>query len=153
MARRLILAASLLFSSFGACAAEDLAWSFPSPEDYGAHLAELCKPESSSALFIATLRDRGLTKEQVASRLPQGTPDRLRLTHVVKENLDDLFAYPEANIVTYYAFRGQSCVREKAEGKAIVQFSSIASDALKCQREVGLGDRAKLAACVRVLLR
>ena len=153
MSRRLILTALLLFTSFAAVAAEDLAWSFPSPEDYGVHLTELCKPESSSALFIATLRDRGFTKEQVASRLPQGTPDRLRLTHVVKENLDDLFAYPEANIVTYYAFRGQSCVREKAEGKAIVQFSSIASDALTCQRNLGLGDRAKLAACVRALLK
>jgi len=153
MSRRLILAASLFFASLGNASAEELFWSFPSPEEYSAHLTELCKPESSSAIYIANLRDKGFTKEQVASSLPQGNPDRLRLTHVVKENLDDLFTYPDVNIVTYYAFRGQSCVREKAEGRAIVLFSSIAKDAFRCQTELGLVDRVRLARCVRSLLK
>jgi hypothetical protein len=152
MTSKLLFAASFLLAALGNASAEEMSWSFPSPEEYSAHLTELCKPESSSAIYIANLRDKGFTKDQVASSLPQGTPDRLRLSHVVKENLDDLFAYPEVNIVTYYAFRGKACVREKAEGKPIVKFSSIATDALKCQKELGLSDRVKLATCIRALL-
>ncbi len=153
MRYKLILIGLLFVASSSNISAEEVSWSFPSPEEYSAHLTELCKPESSSAIYIANLRDKGFTKEQVASSLPQGTPDRLRLTHVVKENLDDLYAYPDLNILTYYAFRGQSCVREKAEGKSIVKFASIATDALKCQKDLGLGDRIKLATCVRALLK
>ena len=93
-------------------------WSFPEPEEYALHLVELCKPESSSAIFIAILRDEGLTKEQVSSHLPQGASERLRLTHVVQENLNDLFEYPNVAAISYYAFRAQSCANEKGEGKA-----------------------------------
>ncbi len=127
----------------------DLQWDFPEPEQYAAHLQGLCRPEANSALFIAAMRDRGLTKAQALERLPKGMPDRLRLTHVVAENLDDLFTYPKVHSLTYYVFRSQSCIREKAEGKPIVSFSSIAADALRCQELIGVAARQKLAECVR----
>jgi len=143
---------ALSFVTLGNACADEVTWSFPSPEEYSKHLTELCKPESSSAIYIAGLRDQGFKKDQVASSLPQGSPDRLRLSHVVKENLDDLFAYPEIDIITYYAFRGKECVREKAEGKAIIKFSSIATAALACQKEFGSANRVKLANCIRALM-
>ena len=128
-------------------------WSFPEPEEYALHLVELCKPESSSAIFIAILRDEGLTKEQVSSHLPQGASERLRLTHVVQENINDLFEYPNVAAISYYAFRAQSCANEKGEGKAAIRFASIANDVITCQNTYSIENRPALAACIRKFMK
>ncbi|ENX39726.1 hypothetical protein [Acinetobacter courvalinii] len=128
-------------------------WSFPDPKEYALHLVELCKPESTSAIFIAMLRDKGLTKEQVTAHLPQGTLNHLRLTQVVQENLNDLFEYPNVAALSYYAFRAQSCANEKGEGKAAIHFSSIANDVITCQNTYSIENRPALAACIRTLMK
>lgn len=131
---------------------DELRWELPAPDEYAAQLQALCKPETESALFIAALRDRGLSKVQVLERLPEGNSDRLRLMRVVVENLDDLFAHPRIRPATYFIFRSQSCVREKAEGKAPVLFGAIAGAAQKCQDSAGSDATQKLAECVRGLM-
>jgi hypothetical protein len=142
--------AVLCTSCLSAAFAEE-SWEFPDPNEYASQLQGLCKPEASSALFVAMLRDKGMTKDQVRERLPAGMPARLRLTHVVQENLDDLFKYPKVHSLTYYIYRGRSCTREKAEGKPAISFSSIAIEAMKCQETIGIQQREKLAECVRLL--
>ena len=152
--KRTISLALLGLIAFMRCAeAEDPIWSFPDPAEYGAHLTELCKPEAGSALFIAALRDKGLIKAQAAEHLPQGTPERLRLTRVVRENLDDLYAYPNVASISYYVYRGASCPREKAEGKPAIAFASIATGVLSCQEKIGIENRPALAACIRELMK
>jgi len=148
-----VLVTLFITSLFFTVKAEVPSWSFPEPEEYAFHLIELCKPESSSAIFIAMLRDKGFTKEQVSTSLPQGTPDRLRLTHVVQENLNDLFVYPDIEAISYYAFRAQSCANEKGEGKAAIRFSSIADDVIKCQKTHSIENRPALATCIRKLMK
>ena len=148
-----LVLALLGFVMSTASRAEEATWSFPDPAEYMAHVTEICKPESSSALFIAALRDKGSTKDQVAARLPQGTPDRIRLTHVVRENLNDLYAFPDVTAISYYAFRGASCVREKVEGKAPIAFATIATDVVACQKKHGAQNRPGLAGCIRALIR
>jgi hypothetical protein len=131
---------------------DDLRWELPTPDEYASQLQALCKPETESALFIAALRDRGLSKAQVLERLPEGNSDRLRLVRVVVENLDDLFTYRKIRPATYFIFRSQSCVREKAEGKPAVLFGEIAERAHKCQDSAGTDAAQRLAECVRGLM-
>jgi hypothetical protein len=148
----LACATATAFAQRVADAGPEPTWSLPQPSEYGAHLQALCRPEISSVTFIAAWRSRGFSKEQAAAKLPSDIPQGFRMSAAIIENLDDLYAYPKIETLTYFIFRSQSCIREKAEGKPIVFFASISEKAMKCQETIGIKSQQALAKCIQQAL-
>jgi hypothetical protein len=129
-------------------------WSLPDPDEMIKASNTLCADQTKSALLAWHYKKQGRPKEEVLSLIPESPKAfSLRLTSVMRENVEDAFAYPDLSQYTYYSFRSEVCMRETLGAVRMPRLSTVYSGIAECQRVNGTEKSPALFKCVQGVVR
>ena len=104
---------------------------------------EECRLEMEAARTAVQLREQGKPQVQLAAMLPVLQADSSRLLWQMHVILEESFAYPEFNTVTYSTYRFQHCMLDLQHKPVPRHMREVRAGLLACQAEHG--DKASVA--------
>lgn len=95
-----------------------------------------------------------MQKEDVLALIPESPKAfSLRLVSAMRENVEDVYSYPELSQYTYYSFRAEVCFRETLGGVRMPRLSSAYAAVAECQRTQGEEKSSQLFKCIQAVVR
>ena len=125
-------------------------WGYPDPDAFAKATHTLCEEQNLSVMLAATYRDQGKPKEQVLALLPDNPLTlQLRAIDVYRENIEDVYAYPNIAVYPLTVFRAEVCRREVQSARTLGRFATVQERVLSCQAQHGPGKSNELYVCIR----
>jgi hypothetical protein len=141
-------ATSFAFATAGAQPLEK--WGYPDPDAFARATHTLCEEQNRSIMLAARHRDQGRTIEQVLALVPENPSIlQLRAIDVYRENIEDVYAYPDVGVYPLTVFRAEVCRREVQSARTLGRFATVREKVVACQAQHGSGKSNELYACVR----
>lgn len=125
----------------GACATKQ-------PYSTAAEINEECIIEMEAARTAIQLRDKGKTRDYMASTLPPLDKNSSRLLVQLHQIVDESFHYSELNEVIYPTYRFEMCVRQLTGKTYPRSIQNVHSKLMACQQQYGKQASTAATQCV-----
>ena len=109
---------------------------------------EECRLEMAAARTAVELRDEGKPRARLAEMLPPLQADSSRLLWQMHVILEESYAYPQLNAVTYATYRFEHCMRELQNKPVPKHMREIYAALLNCQNRHGEKASATSTQCI-----
>ena len=150
---RYLLPVVALFASH-ASAQQLERWGYPDPDEFAKATYALCAEQNKSVMLAARYKDQGKSKEQVLALVPDNPPSlALRAVDVYRENIEDVFDFPEIGVYPLMAFRSEVCRIEVQSARRPGRFSAVKEKVAACQSIHGSNQSDAIYRCVRNVVR
>jgi hypothetical protein len=129
-------------------------WLLPDPDEIIKASQTLCADQAKSALLAWHYKKQGRTKEEVLALIPESPKAlSLRVTSAMRENVEDVFTFPELSQYTYYSFRSEACMRETLGAVRMPRLATIYPSIAECQSLHGPEKSTSLSRCIQLQVR
>jgi hypothetical protein len=147
------LALSLLVAGSTASAQHMEKWGYPDPDVFAKAALSLCDEQNLSVMLAARHRDQGRTREDVMALIPpKSKVIELRALDAYRENVEDVFDFPNIGTYSLMVFRAEVCRREVMAAKTYPRFETVRVKVTACEAQHGKEKSNALYACVRTVV-
>jgi hypothetical protein len=144
------LAAALLLISAAAPAQTMEKWGYPDPDVFAKAVHSLCEEQNLSVLLASRYRDQGRSKTDVLALIPENPPSlQLRAIDAYRENVEDVYAFPQFGTYAMTVFRAEVCRKEVMSARTLGRFATVHEKVAACESQHGKVKSNELYGCVR----
>lgn len=129
-------------------------WGLPDATEMISASNVLCSDQAKSVLVAAALRNKGHKLDDVLGLIPPAPKAlNLRVVSAMRENVEDIFQFPDISQYAYYSFRSEVCMRETLGAVRIPRFVTMRTKVLECQQQHGTEKGDGLFKCIQNVVR
>ncbi len=124
-------------------------WGYPDVGEFTKATLVLCSEQRDSVILATRYRNGGRAREEVLSLVPPNSQLlQLRVVEVYRENIEDVYAFPNVGLYSMVAFRAEVCRREIMSARRLGRFETVHEKVTACESRHGKERSKELHFCV-----
>jgi hypothetical protein len=148
------LLAAITFCIASASGAQPMEkWGYPDPGEFAKAALMLCSEQRDSVILSTRYRNEGRSREEVLALVPVNPPSlQLRVVDVYRENIEDVYSFPQYGLYSMMVFRAEVCRKEVMSVRRLPRFDTVHEMIGACETRHGKQRSNELYACVRAIV-
>ena len=143
----LLVAAAALTATASAQTLEK--WGYPDVDEFTKATLVLCSEQRDSVILATRYRNAGRRRDEVLALVPPNSAKlQLRVVDVYRENIEDVYAFPNFGLYSMVVFRAEVCRKEVMSARRFARFETVQEKVAACESRHGKAQSKELYACV-----
>lgn len=143
--------AAVAFALTSTCGAQTMEkWGYPDPGEFAKAALTLCAEQRDSVILSTRYRNDGRSRDEVLALIPPNPPSlQLRVVDAYRENIEDVYSFPQYGLYSMMVFRAEVCRKEVMSARRLGRFETVHEKIGACESRHGKERSNELYACVR----